>query len=49
MLKLQQIGVLLAVVLIPLIAATKEGEFNYDCFGNDKNHKGESKIKVKKM
>lgn len=41
--KLVVFMVLLTVALIPaLIAASKEGEFIYDCFVNHKNHKGKS-------
>lgn len=40
--RFMKIVVLLAVLFIQLTAASKEGEFNYNCFGNDKNHKGKN-------
>lgn len=42
--KLVKFAVLLTVVLIPLIVASKKGEFKYDCFVNHKNHKGKCEL-----
>lgn len=35
---------ILTVLLIPLVAATKDAEFKFECFKNHKNYKGKKKL-----